>query len=136
MDEKSRIKSEAIRFRKAILKSRGKLPTTFKSFPIGTCGDASILLANHLTDSGLGKFLYVLGRENDQYHAWLEKGNLIIDITADQFGDRAEEVIVTTNRSFHNQFEIQDSHECNLEKYNQNIRKILNDALSLIKENL
>ncbi len=136
MDEKSRIKSEAIRFRKAILKSRGKLPTTFKSFPIGTCGDAIILLANHLTDSRLGKFLYVLGRENNQYHAWLEKGNLIIDITADQFGDRTEEVIVTTDRSFHNRFEIQDSHECNLNKYDQNTRKILKDTLSLIKENL
>ena len=40
----------------------------------------------------------------EQPHFWLEQSGFIIDITADQFEDCAESVIVTANRSWHDQF--------------------------------
>jgi hypothetical protein len=34
-------------------------------------------------------------------HAWVERDGLIIDITADQFVDVAEPVLLTTDRTWH-----------------------------------
>ena len=45
-----------------------------------------------------------------QSHAWLEVGGFLIDITADQFCDRHEPVIVTLDRSWHDQFQSQTRH--------------------------
>lgn len=139
MNEKDRIKSLAVKFRKAILKTPiDKLPITCKFFPRGACGDASLLLATHLTNSGYGKFVYVTGRRNGQQHTWLEKNGLIIDITADQFGEVIEEVIVTTDRTFHDKFEIENRHEGNLNKYknDRHAYESLTNSLSIIEKNI
>ncbi len=34
-------------------------------------------------------------------HAWVERYGLIVDITADQFPDVSEPVVLTTNRTWH-----------------------------------
>jgi hypothetical protein len=100
------VRLAAARFRNAIERCpRNDLPT-LRSFPRGSCGDASILLGEYLHQAGHGQWDYVAGeRELDLHsHAWLEHDEMIVDITADQFDDVTEPVIVTSDRSWHRQF--------------------------------
>jgi hypothetical protein len=78
----------------------------FKSFPLGTCSDVSVLLGMILMKNGYGHFHLVCGEigEQDQTHAWLEKNDLIIDITADQFPEIKNKVIISRDSSWHNSF--------------------------------
>ena len=43
------------------------------------------------------------------YHSWLQRGNLIIDITADQFEEISEQVIVSTSSRWHENLEVDES---------------------------
>ncbi|MCQ1833353.1 hypothetical protein [Neorhizobium galegae] len=87
---------------------------TLQSFPHGACGDASILLAHHLSLSGFGPFQYVCGRHGDASHAWLSNGNVIIDITADQFPDFDVPVFVASSSPWHEACNGVDQHEANI----------------------
>ena len=62
---------------------KSKLSISFQSFPHGSCGDTSLLLARFLKGNGLGNFEYVCGVRDGWSHAWLEQGDTIIDITGD-----------------------------------------------------
>lgn len=79
---------------------------SLEAFPSGACGDVSEMLGQLLTDRGLGVWQYVSHRCPPS-HAWLELDGWIINITADQFNDRAEygpaqrDVIVTQDRCWH-----------------------------------
>lgn len=69
------------------------------SFPRGACGDTSMLLGKYLLDEFKIDCNYVCGSslidgQEGWTHAWLEYGRLKIDITADQFEDVEEEVII------------------------------------------
>lgn len=100
------IRKAAHVFRAAILSCpRSDLPT-FRDFPNCSCGDAAVLLGQYLYDRSLGLWEYVGGeRESDLHsHAWIEHAGLIVDITADQFEEVDEPVIVTRDRSWHRQF--------------------------------
>lgn len=101
-DDLEQIHDAATRFRAAI-ENLNSLPLTMEAFPRGACGDASELLGQYLQDSGLGTWMYVMGfRSRDGWtHAWLEAGGVITDITADQFDDFTEAVIVTDDRTWH-----------------------------------
>jgi hypothetical protein len=94
------------RFRGAILRST---PSTsqllsLRDFPHGACADASLLLAKYLQVNNCGQSFYVLGMRDGQGHAWLQLDEFVIDITADQFDDQDDGVIVSTNSSWHNSF--------------------------------
>lgn len=96
----------AHRFRCAILRSNprtGRL-ITLRDFPVGACGDASLLLAKYLQVNGCGRPLYVVGKRNGLVHAWLQLGDLTIDITADQFDDQDAGVIVSAESAWHLSF--------------------------------
>lgn len=87
------------------------LSIAFQDFPHGSCGDASLLLAQYLENSGLKDFEYVSGEFYDsdgryRSHAWLEKENLILDITIDQFEERDESVFISTDKTWHDRFKI------------------------------
>ncbi len=97
------LRRHAERFRWAIEAcERSLLPVTFERFPRGSCGDANLLLGNYLTEQGLGDFEYILGERGSKAadpstwtsHAWIRQGRTIIDITADQFTEVTESVIV------------------------------------------
>ena len=79
-----------------------RLPS-LADFPKGSCGDASELLGQYLSDSGLGTWGYRSGMQLDPVfsHAWVERDGLIVDITADQFPDVSEPVLLTTDRTWH-----------------------------------
>ena len=79
-------------FRKAIERAQknDEPGEFFRKFPTGQCGHTSDLLAQFLIDNGGSQVRYVYGTyygRNDkmQSHAWLSVGDMIIDITADQF---------------------------------------------------
>ena len=78
----------------------------FSHFPRGCCGDTSDLLSKYLMSNGIKAF-YVSGTDRGQTHAWLEYNDYIIDITADQFPDISEKVLVTNNRQWHLRFKNQ-----------------------------
>jgi hypothetical protein len=103
------IRSRAAAFRRALemipLEDRG---VSLAEFPHGACSDASDLLGTYLSERRLGEFEYVSG--DRQYpgdptrrssHAWLEQRGLIIDITADQFEEIDDSVLVIRNSAWH-----------------------------------
>lgn len=99
------IRAAAGRFRAAF--DRGGLShNTFRRFPRGSCGDACELLGEYLRESSLGDWLFCSGLSQTptgqmSTHAWLERHDLIVDITADQFGTGQSKVLVTRDRSWH-----------------------------------
>ncbi|MFA0570812.1 hypothetical protein [Vibrio gallaecicus] len=92
-------------------------PLEIMTFPSGACELSSVLLANLLVKYGY-KVLVVRGKRSvidEAYscevykevgHTWLEVDGKIIDITADQFVDCEEAVIVSERTIFHDSFEI------------------------------
>ena len=117
-----KIQIYACKFRLAIEQCDKKiLPVYFRDFPRGSCGDASLLLAKYFKNVGLGDFSYVVGIYNENHtpytHAWLKQRNVIVDITADQFDDIQQKVIVTTNSSWHEKFDIQSESTADLQNY-------------------
>jgi hypothetical protein len=83
-----------------------------KSFPNGACGDTALLLGGFLVDLGHSGFDYICGERGTQAdntwtsHAWLQRGHLFVDITADQFEDAPGSVIVELNSTWHQSFEV------------------------------
>jgi hypothetical protein len=77
-------------------------------FPKGSCGDTCELLGQFLADSGLGDWQYCSGQRDEPFHthAWLEQDGLILDITADQFPDVDEPVLLTQDPSWHARFHL------------------------------
>jgi hypothetical protein len=90
---------------------RGHLPYSMQQFPAGACGDTSILLGAYLVDCGHLGFEYICGTRGDHdagdwtTHAWLARGDLVVDITADQFVDAPAGVIVESPSIWHRQFD-------------------------------
>jgi hypothetical protein len=86
-------------------------PIGMQQFPRGACGDASLLLGAYLADLGIEGFQYICGERgsmsDDSWtsHAWLQLGECVIDITADQFADAPAGVIVSESSEWHRQFE-------------------------------
>lgn len=84
------------------------------SFPGGACGDTSLLLGKYLLEHYNIDCEYVCGscliegKENST-HAWLEKSDFKIDITADQFDDINERVIVSKSHSLYVYYEFDES---------------------------
>lgn len=91
---------------------RLELPRPMQKFPRGSCGDASHLLGALLADCGHRGFVYISGERGSiadrtlTSHAWLSRGGLVVDITADQFPDAPSAVIVAERSAWHQQFEV------------------------------
>ena len=108
----SALKLLAARMRDAIIAlPHEKLPLQMSLFPRGACGDASLLLGAYLIDCGHMGFEYVSAVRGEMAdstwttHAWLARGDLVIDITADQFPDAPAGVIVDSPSLWHQQFD-------------------------------
>jgi hypothetical protein len=106
-----RVRIAASDFRAAIEKcDKRRLGIEFEDFPRGSCGVVTQLLGKYLRDRGLGDFRYVSGwrrREGDTQphsHAWLRQSDIIVDITADQFGETLGPVVVTSDSRWHDAF--------------------------------
>lgn len=133
----------AKQFREAIERcDTRKLPITFEQFPLGACGDATLLVAKYLQEVGEEGFRYVCGERSKgknggfQSHAWLEQGSTIIDITADQFSDIHSPVVVTTNHTWYDQFDKKIDHPANISEYDVHTVSVLEAAYDEIKKHL
>jgi hypothetical protein len=99
-------------FRNAIESARDAFPSSlradFRAFPKRACDHASILLGLYLQEHGFPEIQYVYagtrGPKPEDSHAWLEVDSIIVDITASQFPDKQDLVIVTEDHSWHRQF--------------------------------
>lgn len=80
-------------------------PALFQ-FPRGACGVACDLLAEYLWrhDHGPWRYRWGVAKAPRGSHAWLEQGDVIVDITADQFEEITAPVLITTNPAWHLQF--------------------------------
>lgn len=105
LDDIADVHAAAARCRSAIESRTNLRSVGLASFPVGSCGDASLLLGTYLKDSGLGEWTYHSGSRGQQTHGWIERDGVIVDITADQFPDVDTEVVVTRGREWHSQFE-------------------------------
>ncbi|GAA4713622.1 hypothetical protein GCM10025782_07320 [Pedococcus ginsenosidimutans] len=98
----------AVRFRNAIeaAATEGRLESHhFDNFPRGACGPSARILGQYLQDRGFSVWDYRSGVDADgQTHAWVEQEGWIIDITACQFEDVDEAVVVTKDDSWHRRF--------------------------------
>lgn len=95
-------------------------------FPLGACGDSALVLGQVLDDEGIKGFMYVYGNKyhsdgSPYSHAWLRRDEWIIDITADQFVDVHEPVIVTNNSEWHGQWELQPPEPGTLREYGSQV---------------
>lgn len=141
LEKVNKIRKLCIDIRDAIIKLEPEeLPNSsfLLRFPYGCCGDASNLLAKYLRDNNI-ESEYVWGMRGEQSHAWLESGELIIDITADQFPEIKEKILVTTDKSWHREFKGQRRSDGDFEKfepYNKNrLVTIYKNILKRISEN-
>ena len=114
------IEKLATGFREAIDDlDRALLPFEMKNFPHGCCGDASMLLGAYLEDHGIKSLIYVCGMRSGRSHAWLESDSLIIDITADQFEECNESVIVAKDSEWHRTFDRDLESEASFKRYDK-----------------
>lgn len=69
---------------------------------------ASMLLGEYLRDAGYGDLQTRSGMKHlsdfGKTHAWLEQDGLLVDITADQFAEVNEAVIVTSDSAWHQEW--------------------------------
>lgn len=84
-----------------------KMPAQFQEFPLGTCGDISDILAEHLYSNGFNSIDYVCGFYNGRSHAWLEINGYAIDVTANQFHDISAHFLYQQPELWHYKFEEQ-----------------------------
>ncbi|PKK89945.1 MAG: hypothetical protein CVV64_11465 [Candidatus Wallbacteria bacterium HGW-Wallbacteria-1] len=114
---RSKLLKAATKFRDAIEKChKGLKLLRFENFPRGSCGDTVYLLGRYLKDQGIGSFdcycgSIMLGQYDEQSHAWLQNGNLYLDITADQFDEINDRVIIVENSFWHQKFQSKYEHE-------------------------
>jgi hypothetical protein len=122
MYDLSAIRKLATEFRAAIERCpRSQLPITFTDFPLGSCGDAALLLAKYLERNGYTGFSYALGMRDGGSHAWLTRDRFVVDITADQFEDQSRSVIVELESKWHESFsrKPEDQQPADFEKYDK-----------------
>lgn len=111
---------------------------TLRLFPCGACGDSELLVAKLLQDHGhQPAFDYMLGRRDGWSHAWIQQGDLIVDITADQFDDYAEPVTVVRGPAWHEGFSPERRHVADLDLINPPwIKQGLRSAYSQVVDSL
>lgn len=108
-----------------------------KYFPKGCCRDASIIIAEIIKEKGFEGVFYC-NREIDEYfvsHAWLEYRTYILDLTADQFGDQFEKVIVIPKAEATILYKSINREFCNLQIAGVDVCNVIKD-LDIIKSEL
>jgi hypothetical protein len=118
--------------------SRARLPATLQDFPSGACGDAECMVAKLLEMHGDGEFDYMLGSRAEHSHAWIQRGDLIVDITADQFDDYSLPVTVSRNSLWHADFEGERLHVADFSIWSRDaphLRGVFSHLCSLLPAN-
>ncbi len=77
-----------------------------KSFPHNACGHTCHLLGRYFVEVLGVNARYVGAEQGERTHAWLAVGDIIVDITADQFGQPP--VIVSRESAWHAQWNAEE----------------------------
>lgn len=104
------VRAHASAFRSALeLLADPQLPG-LRNFPTGACGDSSRLLAQYFRELGLGDWTIVTAWRNErsESHAWLIRDGWSVDVTADQFREIHDPVVVVQTSEWHDSW--QDHH--------------------------
>lgn len=94
-----------------------------ESFPVGACGVSSALLGAYFEEKDVLGFQWICGvRETSdpgrwETHAWLQRDTLVVDITADQFSDAPDRVIVDDPSEWHDVFGARTSRPADFRKW-------------------
>jgi hypothetical protein len=98
----------AARIRRAFELYAGNTPDPmFEGFPRATCGPTAELIARYLREvCGLDAQCVEAHCPDGWTHAWVVVGDIIVDITADQFAQAP--VIVTRDSPWHGKWEADD----------------------------
>ena len=132
-----KLKELATKFRTAIMKCKLKTPLiSMQNFPYGACGDATLLLAKYFNDNKCGGFYYVLGYWGNKSHAWLQKGDIIIDITADQFNSQNTSVIFMKGHKWRTKHKIESKEIADFTKHDSYTVSLLSNTYKIITEHL
>lgn len=142
--EIEKIREMADHFRKAIETIPvDTLPVCMQLFPRGACGDTSLLFGAYLVDHSVSGFKWMSGSRGDvrndtwTSHAWLQRDDLVVDLTADQFPDTPAGVIVMCPSPWHAQFNGEERGSgdfrgwSNVDQLTRLYRRLLQDLLSL-----
>lgn len=98
-------------------------PIGMQCFPRGACGDAALLFGALLVDRSIPGFEYICGERGSKSdntwvsHAWLQRNDLVVDLTADQFSDAPADVIVASPSTWHMQFSTAPGQESDFRKW-------------------
>lgn len=134
----------ATEFRAAIERSdRSDWPVNWHRFPIGACGDAALLLGTLLKDRGCGSFEYVCGSIGESTggseapsHAWLEGGGFVVDVTADQFGEGLDPVIVVPESGWHKSLLVSNRQIADFRTYDDQTAAVLGSIFEVILQEM
>ena len=138
------LRNEAVRFREALESiPPAKRPIALTEFPGGACGDATLLLGTYFIEIGEVPFDYMLGDTTEDHldpswssHAWMQRGNLVIDISADQFPHIDEKVIVTLDSVWHRSLNGEVQHIADFNVYEQNTASPLGPIYRAIRDKM
>jgi hypothetical protein len=104
MTDAAQLRSIAVEARR-VLEQGGWSLAGLATFPRGACTSATNLLGQYLKDRGLGTWTRRSGMRTVgggcATHAWLELDGLVVDLTADQFADGLEPVLVSRDSDWH-----------------------------------
>ncbi|MEG2740467.1 hypothetical protein [Clostridium sp.] len=105
-------------------------------FPLGCCGDTSKLLGYYLKQEKNIQTIYVSGGSG--HHAWLEYEGYIIDLTADQFDNVNEKVIISDDITWYkdkyDNFERREIDELGNDRL-EKLYRIIKNKIELEKSN-
>lgn len=101
--ELAELRACVARFRQAMeMTSFGPSAGNLTGFPDECCHHACVLLRRFLLENGFGDFRTmsgILDESDGRKHQWLQRGPIIVDITADQF--QLDKVIVADDSPWH-----------------------------------
>ncbi len=113
----------AVRFRQAVeeeISISDYVDVELNSFPVGSCEVTSQMFALYLISLNYENVKLTFNKRNKldlsdyrkDSHVWIVVGGeLIIDLTGDQYSDCSEPVIVSKNSKFHNSFSLKNIRE-------------------------
>jgi hypothetical protein len=114
----SRLTQDAVSIRQRL--DDAQLPDLMAGFPVACCGTVSEVLSVILKQR-YKRVVYICGEQKKssgggRSHAWVQVGDIVVDITADQF-DGMSPVTVTRDSSWHKGWEIRTRRPaCDLEQ--------------------
>ena len=126
-----KLKNTCEQFRKLFDEHHQEMPEKHlrESFPRGCCREVSNTLGLYLKVNGFGIWdsVYAEGILKGEWksHVWLQKGDIICDLTLDQFGEEYPKVFVGEKQTFHAIFNIINSYPYTLDVSERCIYRIL-----------